>query len=315
MTRTGIGFCLLVCLSVATMAGEATPAPAPGPPVKRAAPAPLPPLSIEGSSGIFLTGGAGIANLPEGDRIIGKPSFAFSGVKIGDKNLASFSASTNFFKRIELSYSYQRLGLGDFPHDVRKATGISIAESSIVHTAGLHAILVREGAFGAPWLPSIGAGVSYKKNETIENINDDLGGLLNTLGYKKDHGVDYTIMATKTLPARWLPRPVIISGGVRNTKAILGGFGGFGGDRHTVFEGNAICLLTKRLVLAGEYRQMPHELRTMGRLIRREDSWWSLALAYVVNEHLTATVGFAHLGRVLNDHYRFCPLGQVKWEF
>jgi len=282
-------------------------------PAAKAAAPPLPLHTLEGPSGVYLTQTAYFANLPEGDGLFGKPSFAFSGVKVGHKDLEAFTVTTNVLKRFELSYSFQRLGLGDFPHDVKKATGISIDHSSLLHTLGLRAMVVREGE-GSPSMPAITLGVLFKKNTTIDDINDDLGGLLKTLSYRKDHGVDFTAVASKTFVGV-LPKPFILSAGVRNTSAILGGFGGFGNDRHTVFEGHAIFFLTDRLVFAAEYRQMPHELRTLGKLIRREDDWWSMAFAYVFNNNLTGTIGFAHLGRVLNHHEGFCPLAQLKWEF
>jgi len=82
-----------------------------------------------------------------------------------------------------------------------------------------------------------------------------------------------------------------------------------------VLEANGIFFITDQLVLAGEYRQMPDELGTLGRLVREQDDWWSLALGYVVNSQLTVTAGFANLGRVLDDDENFCVLGQVKYEF
>ena len=283
-----------------------------------AAPPPLPLQTLEGFSGVFLTETAYFANLPEGDGFWGKPSMALSGVRIGRKNLESVAFTTNFFRRIEFGYSFQRLGLGDWPREVRQATGIGIDHSSLLHTVGLRAMVLREGEGDTTWVPAVTVGVRYKKNSTIEDINDDLVGIPRTLGYKDDDGIDYTLMASKTFVGV-LPKPFILSAGLRSTEAIHAGFVGFSRERHTVFEGNAIFFLTDRLVLAGEYRQMPNELKSLtvggSKLIRRQDDWWSLALGYVFNSHLTGTLGFANLGRVLDREENICLLGQAKWEF
>jgi len=316
-----LGLCLgvLSLLSVAVCAGEGAaekPAASPAgeqPAAKPAAP-PLPLHSLEGFSGVYLTETAYFANAPEGDAIAGKPCFAFSGVRIGRKDLQSLSMTVNLKNRVEFGYSLQRLSLGDLGHDVRPL-GLDLDHhSSILHTAGLRVMLVREGEGGNPWVPAITAGVRFKKNATMDNINDDLAGVPRLLGYRNDQSVDYTLTASKTVVGV-LPKPFIVSAGLRNTEAIHAGFVGFAKERHTVFECHGIFFLTDRLVLAAEYRQMPRELRPLGRLVRRPDDWWSLAFAYVINEHATATWGFAHLGSVLNHRQQCCPLVQFKWEF
>lgn len=314
MLKGWVSLCAVLELSLACLGGEAPEAAEPEKPAPKPAAPPLPLLSLEGFSGVYLTDTALLANAPAGDSPIGKPCFAFSAVKIGHKDLESFSATINVLKRIEFGYSFQRLGLGDFPHDVKKATGISIAHASHLHTVGVRAMILRDGEGGHAWVPAVTIGARYKKNTRTDDINDDLGGVLKALGYKDDDTVEFTLMASKVF-AGILPKPFILSAGFRNTDAIHGGFVGFSNNRHTLFEGNAIFFITDRLVLAGEYRQMPGDLKTLGKLVRKEDDWWSLAFAYVFNENLTGTLGFAHLGRVLNHKESFCPLAQLKWEF
>ncbi len=319
MCRLGVCLGVAALLSAMAFAGEAPvekPAAPPEekPAAKPAAP-PLPLHSIEGFSGVYLTETAYLANAPEGDSLLGKPCFAFSGVKIGKKDLQALTMTVNIGNRAEFGYSFQRLSLGDFGHDIRRATGLDLDHnSSLLHTIGMRVVLVREGEGGKPWIPAITAGIRFKKNTTIGDINDDLAGVPRLLGYKNDDSVDYTLVASKTIVGV-LPKPFIVSVGLRNTEAIHGGFVGFAKERHTVFECHGIFFLTDRLVLAGEYRKMTNELKPLGRLVREPDDWWSLAFAYVINEHATATWGFARLGSVLNHNERCCPLVQLKWEF
>lgn len=300
-----------------TMAGEA-PAGEPVPEAPKASPPPLPLQTLEGFSGVYLTDTAYMVNPPEADGFFGKPSIAISGVRVGQKDLESLAVTTNIMGRLEFGYSFQRLGLGDWPHDIMKTTGIDIDHSSLLHTVGLRAMVLREGEGDTTWMPAFTIGVRYKKNATIAGINRDLAQIPRTLGYSDDDGLEYTATLSKTFVGV-LPKPFILSVGLRNTDAIHAGFVGFSDDRHTVFEANGIFFLTDRLVFAAEYRQMPDELKGLKvagtKLIMRQDDWWSMALGYVFNNNVTGTLGFANLGRVLNHDENICLLGQVKCEF
>ena len=303
----------LVCVAVvlASLAGAAEVLEEEAP----AAPAPLPLHSLEGFGGVYLTETAYLVNPPVGDRTIGMPSVAISAVDVGKKFLGSASATLNILGRVELGYSYQFLSLGDWDNDVEDATGLNISDGDVrLHTIGARAALIREGEWDTAWVPAVTFGVRYKNNTEIEDINDDLLNVPKALGYDDDDGVDFTLVASKTF-AGVLPKPFILSLGVRSTEAIHAGYVGFTDDRELVLEANGIFFITDQLVLAGEYRQMPDELHSLGRLVREQDDWWSLALGYVVNSQLTVTAGFANLGRVLDDDENFCVLGQVKYEF
>jgi hypothetical protein len=282
---------------------------------KPASPPPLPLHSIEGFGGVYLTETAYLVNPPTAGGDIGLPSVSVFATDVGEKFHAGASATLNFLGRIELGYSYQYLSLGDWDNDVEDATGLSISDDdSRLHTVGLRVLVVREGEGDTTWVPAITLGARYKKNTQIDDIDDDLLGTVGLLGYDDDDSVDFTLTASKTF-AGILPKPFILSATVRSTEAIHAGFVGFSDDRELVLEGNAIFFITDQLVLAGEYRQMPDELKSLGNLVGRPDDWWSLALGYVVNNQLTLTAGFANMGRVLEDDENFCVLGQVKYEF
>ena len=110
------------------------------------------------------------------------------------------------------------------------------------------------------------------------------------LGVDHDSGTEITAVATKTI-SDWLPKPLIVSAGLRNGDAIHTGLLGFAGERRTTFEGSVIYFLTDKLLLASEYRQKsdlcdpyPSDSRD---LIMPESDWWDICLGYVVNDHLT----------------------------
>ncbi|MFP4057138.1 MAG: DUF3034 family protein [Candidatus Brocadiia bacterium] len=306
---------LSVAICVGLLAGGAALGAEPVPEEPQAPP-PLPLHSIEGFSGVYLTETAYFANEPVGEGWFGLPSLSVSGTRIEHKYHLGSAVTMNFLRRVELGYSFQRLTLGQWDDDVESATGLSISDDDLrLHTTGLRFKILRDGEWDTTWAPALTAGVRYKKNTEIDDIDDDLLGTVGTLGYDDDEGVDFTLVASKTFADVIPGHPFILSAGARATEAIHAGFAGFGDDYHVVFEGNAIVFLTSRLALAGEYRQMPHSLDRLGELVKREDDWWSVALAYVFNEHLTATAGFANVGRVLDADEDFAWLAQLKWEF
>lgn len=289
----------------------------PGQPVAEepASPPPLPLHSIEGFSGVFLTETAYLVNPPQEGSAIGLPVVGTHWTQINEKELFGATLTVNLFGRAELGYSYQRLSLGDWDNKVERATGLRIGDEAVqLHTVGARLMVLREGEWDTTWVPALTFGVRYKKNTDIADIDDDLLGTAKALGVDDDEGIDVTLMASKTF-AGILPKPFILSAGVRATEAINAGFVGFSDDYSYVFEGNAIFFITDRLVFAAEYRQMPHELKRLGDLVKPEDDWWSVAFAYVCTNNLTVTAGFANVGRVLDGEDDFAWLGQIKWEF
>jgi len=112
---------------------------------------------------------------------------------------------------------------------------------------------------------------------------------------------------------------VILSAGLRNGDAIHTGLFGFAGKRRTTFEGSIIAFLTDRLAFAAEYRQksdMLNELRAGGyHLVKAENDWWTLCLAYVINDHMTISGGYADLGNLANHRENSCWGIQLKYEF
>jgi hypothetical protein len=156
-------------------------------------------------------------------------------------------------------------------------------------------------------------GVHYKWNTDIDDIDRDLGGALRGIGIKNNDGVDFTLYASKLITS--LPRPVLVNLGMRSTKAAHLGLFGFTGDRDYLFEGNIVLLITDRILLAAEYRQKPSEYEPIPGLVRREDDWWTICPAFVVNEHLTISGGYGHFGDVLNHKANGSWGIKAKWEF
>jgi len=111
----------------------------------------------------------------------------------------------------------------------------------------------------------------------------------------------------------------ILSAGIRNSDAIHTGLVGFAGERETTFEGSVIAFLTERLAFAAEYRKKADELAQLNtggkHLNKAENDWWTIALAYVVNNHTTVSGGYANLGNVFNHREDNVWGVQLKYEF
>ena len=276
--------------------------------------APLPLHSIEGVSGVHITSTAYLVNPPEEGQMFGKPSFSVTVIFGREKNLQSIAVTENILGKFEIGYAYQRLGLGDWPDDVKTATGLGVSQHLGMHIFNVRAMVVEENEV----IPAITLGTHFKWSEGQTKLDDNLGGLLDTMGSDHNRGVEFTAVASKTI-SDLLPRPIILTAGIRNSDAIHTGLFGFAGERQTTFEGSIIAFLSDRLVFAVEYRQKPNfldDLEAGGKhLVKAENDWMSIYLAYVINDNTTISGGYANLGNVANHREDNAWGIQLKYEF
>ena len=273
-------------------------------------PPPLPLHQIEGNGGIFATLSAYIVNPPRNGEPIGRPSVGFAYVNLGHEvNLEAFTITESPFKRLELGYGWDRLGLGDLP----QVLGIPADEVQL-HNFNARFQILKEGEFDQKWIPALTAGVHYKYNDGISEVNREVGGALANVAHIPNHdGVDYTLYASKLFTQ--LPRPVLLELGGRATKGVWEGLGGFTDSYNFVFEGNVVVFVTSNFALAAEYKQQPRDYTAIGSVVRKEGDWWTIDAAYVVNNHLTLAVGYGHFGNVLNHEANGVWGITTKWEF
>jgi hypothetical protein len=280
---------------------------------------PLPVHNVEGNSGGFITPTAYLANPPEGDAVFGKPSVSFSFAAIGEKDFESVGVTENIWGKIELGYAMERIGLGDWPDDVSAATArtVHVGNHVFMHNFNTRLMVIEEGGLDHVWMPAVTLGAHFKWNDGLSGIDEQTGGLCDTLGADHNSGVEFTAVATRTI-ADWLPRPLIVSVGLRNGDGIHTGLLGFAGERRTTVEGNFIYFLTEKLLLVGEYRQKSDLIDqcTIGgrELIKAEDDWWDICLGYIVDDHLTIAGGYADFGNILNHRDNVWAI-QFKYEF
>jgi len=296
---------LVAILSVVSVAEEE---PAKEPP-------PLPLHTIEGNGGIFSTNSAYLVNPAKEGELFGLPAVGTAFVHLGNGRwLAAPTVTETIGDRLELGYAWNYLDLGDLRSDIHDQVGVRIGDNHVrMHNVNARLALVKEGQFDLSWLPAVTLGAHFKINENIDDIDDDLGGALDSIGIESDYGFDFTLYASKLFTN--LPRPVLLNVGVRNSDAAHIGLLGFTRDRKFLAEGNLVVFVTDSFALAAEYRMKPNEYDPIGSLVQEEDDWWTILFAYVFNNHLTISGGYAHLGSVLNHNANASWGLKAKWEF
>jgi len=276
---------------------------------------PLPPHSIEGPGGIFVTPVAYLVNPGERGRPIGMPALGVTYAMLRDKDFFAATFSVTLVNRVELSYAFNNLQLGDLRRDIRRKTGLDADYSHVqLHHFNLRVNLVPEGAFEQTWMPAVTAGIHFKYNKHVDSLNHRLGGVLHMIGVDDNSGVDYTLVATKMI-TDLLPRPLLLTAGVRRTKACHIGLLGFSNHYSTQAELSFAQFITDRLMLVGEYRSKPDKLDEMPGLVEEEDDWWTLAFCYILNNSSTLSFGYFNPGAVLNEDVNNGWACRLMYEF
>lgn len=274
---------------------------------------PLPLHTIEGVGGIVITPVAYLVNPGPQGTTFGLPATSFTFVKANAKNVESAVLTETLFGRVELGYAASRFGVGNLVDDLR-AVDLHINDQVVLHNFNIRVLALPENSFDLP-LPAVTLGASYKYNDGINDIDKQTGGALSSVGLKRRDGVDYTLTATKAFP-NVFGRTLIVTGGLRLSKAEQLGYLGFGNDYALTFEGNVVYLITNYLGLAGEFRGKANAYnQPVGDLVQREDNWWTVGAAYVINPHATVTVGWGHFGALLNTDENKGIAIQTKYEF
>jgi hypothetical protein len=236
--------------------------------------------TIEGSSGGGLASWATIAGYETGDGIGANAHETY--VDLTNYTLQDFGASVGLFNRVELSYTREAFDTG--ATGAKLGLGRDFTFDQDVYGAKVR--LIGDLVYDQDsWLPQIAAGVQHKVN--------DKDAIIHAVGGKSAQGTDYYVSATKL----FLAQSVVVDATLRLTKANQTGLLGFGGDKTNAyspeFEGSVGYLLTKHLVVGGEYRTKPDNLG-----FAKENDGWDLFAAYAIDKHLSVTAAYTNLGDI-----------------
>src|ERR1035438_6058729 len=140
-------------------------------------PPPLPLHQIEGNGGVFSTLSAYLVNPPRDGEPVGRPAVGFAYINLGyGQNLEAFTLTETPWKRLELGFGYQNFELGDLPTAIARQGGPGINSSVSLYNVNARLQLVKEGEFDQKWIPALTAGLHYKNNQGISDINHQLQG-------------------------------------------------------------------------------------------------------------------------------------------
>lgn len=276
--------------------------------------------NFEGGSGVYLTNLAYLSKPPKEGDIFGPPSISTSMVLLDGVSRNVFAVTDNVFGTVELGYSYELFDVGDWTDDIYNYTGMRASDEVTLHNFNVRVKLIEEADSDISWMPTVTFGTHFKWNDDISKINKQLNGLGDIAGLDHDFGTEFTLMTSKTVTDT-LPCPFILSAGLRNGDSIHTGLLGFAGERWTTFEASFVLFLTDRLILATEYRQSPDlvDEYNLGGIviIEGESEWYDLAVAYVIDEHLTIGLGYSYTdfgNNILNQDSSVWAL-QLKYNF
>ena len=278
--------------------------------------APLPFHSIEGVSGGAITPMAYLCNAgPDCDcNKCSKPTAAYTFLNLGSKELHVVSVTQVFFGCIELGYAANFLNLGSLTNDVHGA-GLRTGRDNVqLHHFNLRAQIIKENSHDLP-LPAVTAGVHFKLNHGIEEIDDTLGKAITGIGLERQNGVDFTLTGTKMFPKLAFGRPVIGTAGLRLSQGAQIGLLGFGNGWQATVEGSIATLPTDWLALAYEYRQKKNPYHEINGLLDDEDDWHAFSASWIVSDRLTLTAVYGMFGNIANAREDEVLGLQVKYEF
>ena len=236
--------------------------------------------TVEGSTGGGLATWAFISGSETRDGV-GGAAF-LSQVALPDFDLRVAGTSVGLWNRVELSYAHQRFDT----HSAGAALGLGRGFLFGQDVFGAKLRLAGDAVWDQDrWLPQVAAGVQYRVA--------DKAGVLAAVGARRHRDADFYLAATKVVLARGL----VANATLRLTRANQFGLLGFGGDRggrrSVQLEASLGKLLTRNLLVGGEYRAKPDNLG-----FARERDAFDLFAAWAFHRHATATLAYVDLGPI-----------------
>ncbi len=236
--------------------------------------------TIEGQAGGGLTPWAVIAG-NETDRGIGASAHATS-VWVSDFSLLSYGVSAGFHDRLELSYTRQEFDTRDAGAALGLGNGFTFGQDIF----GAKVRIAGDAVYDQDrWLPQIALGANWKQN--------DQGPVVAAVGAGDDEDWEAYTSATKL----FLDQSLLLSGTLRWTNANQTGLLGFGSgsndERDLQFEGSAGLMLSRSVVVGGEFRSKPDNLA-----FANEDDWLDLFAAWAITPNFTLTGAYVDLGSI-----------------
>ena len=232
--------------------------------------------SLDGSGGIAFNPlaypagqNADPADTSTVSKVLSKPQFGVWYVNLGDPhiNWGTVGVAETVFKRLELSYGREIVAIN--------GTG---SNTWTKNTLGSKLLLVEENQGGYNFIPALAIGAKWKNTDAN---NPGLSGWSSS-------GVDGYVVASKLITQ--LPRPVLISGGLLETKELVTGVLGFDDEYKLTYFGNVDVLPFDFLAVGVEYKNGAQ----YGDF--KNANYWDAHVAWFVNKNLTLVAAYVNTG-------------------
>jgi hypothetical protein len=210
-------------------------------------------LGYEGPTGVFVTPLAYTSASPANG--LGKPSVSYhflaGGNVVGD--FSTVSITEGFAKRFEFGYTSEIHAAGS-----SDLTPLWNGDLSIVHGK---ADILPENYGKHPWVPAISVGAigRFSDNYVGDGTNTGFGN-----GTQTTRNADFYLVGTKVITQISKKVPVLISGGLRGTDAVLWGLGGNAPNYSAKGFGAAALVFTgpgkSNIIVGAEVSEQPQQV-------------------------------------------------------
>lgn len=255
--------------------------------------------SVEGVAGGGITPWAVIGSNAT-ERELGATAYV-TRLSTRDWGLSSYGVAVGWNERVELSLARQSLNAGAATALNGLGFAVTDGEHVRVNVVGAKLRVAGDAVLDSDgWMPQVAIGVLYKDVHagSVRPVLDFLGA--------RTHGVEPYVSVTKL----FLGPGVLVNATLRNTNANQTGLLGFGsaapGRKRRSWEPefSVAYLLRRDIVVGVEYRFKPNNLQALGQAAGlgdalREDDWKDLFVAWAPNKHLSLTLAWVDLGRVV----------------
>jgi len=190
---------------------------------------------------------------------------------VNDFSLNAYGASVNWFDRLEVSVTDQKLGVEPLQTDIRQ------------RVYGVKTRLYGDIVYS--YWPQISVGAQFKRLKDTD--------VASAAGADKTRGTDYYLAMTRLHLGALQGYNLLWNLTLRSTAAHQTGFLGFHNSRQLQLEGSAAVLLGRHVAVGVEYRSKPDQLT-----FAQEDDWSDVFVAWFPNKRINLTVAYADLGAV-----------------
>ncbi len=274
-------------------------------------------MNFEGVGGGGIVPGAYRVNAPASGEIFGKPAISnwdAIGFNEDKNNIYTNGITMSLLDHFEIGYVHE---INDF----RRLRGNLITAGGNAFDVGEDTIFLHNFHFKTlisnetQYLPAFAITAEFKYNETIDDMNENIGKALDTVGYKDDFGIDLDFSISKT-NTDLLGFPVVFHGNARLTRGHYLGLLGFSEDYTLNGEASIAFLPLPNFGFGAEVRQQNDQFDALpfNGFTMDEDAFWDVFVTWLPNKNLSMAAAFTGFGNVVDKEINYFVFN-IKYDF